>query len=75
MRHGEGMTLTTIIILNVALDVALLAGLAIVMTRPARLTAHRAQAATSMRRLRRSHRRAAGPAREARSGALSHAFD
>jgi hypothetical protein len=70
------MTHTTIIILNVVLDVALLAGLAFVMTRPAKLTPHRAGAATSAWRRRRPHRRAARPAREEHaSGTLSHAFD
>jgi hypothetical protein len=70
------MTITTIIILNVLLDVALVAGLAFAMTHPAKLTPHRPGATPNAWRLRRPHRRVARSPREERaSGTLSHAFD
>jgi hypothetical protein len=72
------MTLTTIIVLNVVLDLALLALLAFVMTRPAKLTPHRPGVSGSVWRRRRPHRRVARPAREERStatGTLSHSLD
>ena len=49
------MSLTLIVIINVALDAALLGGLAWALSRPARLTAHvsTVAAATSRRRERR----------------------
>ncbi len=51
------MTLTTIIILNVVLDVALLAGLAFVMAHPRKLTPHRPGATGNDWRLRHGQRR------------------
>jgi hypothetical protein len=46
-------TLTLIIIANVVLDIALLAGLAFAMTRPAKLTPHRPGVTGNVVRLRR----------------------
>jgi hypothetical protein len=70
------MTLTSIIILNVVLDVALLAGLAFAISRAAKLTPHRPGVTGNFWRLHRPHRRAASRAREEHvSGQLSHAFD
>jgi hypothetical protein len=69
------MTLTTIIILNVVLDVALLAGLAYVMSHAAKLTPHRPGVSDSHRRPRRplrEHSRAHG---ERVSPRLTRAFD
>jgi hypothetical protein len=67
------MNLTTLIILNVVLDVALLAGLAYAMTRPAKLTPHRPGITGNVWRLRHPHRRPARSPREERvSGRLSH---
>jgi hypothetical protein len=74
--HPEGMTLTTILTLNAILGVALLAGLALVMAHPRKLTPHRPGLTGDAWRLRRPHRRAARPSREERVGAtLSRAFD
>ena len=70
------MTLTTIIILNVVLDIALLAGLAFAMTRPTKLTPHRPGTAGNVWRLRRPHRRPARRPREERvAGRLSQVYD
>ncbi len=70
------MTLTTIIILNAVLDVALLAGLAFAMTRAAKLTPHRPGITGNVWRLRRPHRRAARSQREEHlSGQLARAYD
>jgi hypothetical protein len=70
------MTLTSIIILNVVLDVALLAGLAYALTRPAKLTPHRPGITGNVWRLRRPHRRAVRSAHEERvSGQLARAYD
>jgi hypothetical protein len=70
------MTLTSIIIINVVLDVALLAGLAFAMTRPAKLTPHRPGVTGNFWRLHRPHHRASRAQPEERvSGQLSHAFD
>ncbi len=71
------MTLTTIIILNLALDVALLATVAFAMTRALKLTPHRPGVTGNFWRLHRPHRRAvAHSSREERlSGQLSHVFD
>jgi hypothetical protein len=66
------MTLTTIIILNVVLDIALLVGLAFAMTRPAKLTPHRPGTAGNVWRSRRTQRRPARhPRQEHVSGQLS----
>jgi hypothetical protein len=70
------MTLTSIIILNVLLDVALVAGLAFAMTRPAKLSPHRPGVTGNAWHLRRPHRHAARRARDDRAAArLSHAYD
>jgi hypothetical protein len=70
------MTLTSIIILNVLLDVALLAGLAFAITRAARLTPHRPGVTGNAWHLRRPHRGVARGARDERAAArLSHAYD
>jgi hypothetical protein len=70
------MTLTSIIIINVVLDVALLAGLAFAMTRTAKLTPHRPGVTGNFWRLHRPHHRVArGQPEERVSGRLSHAFD
>jgi len=70
------MTFTLIVLTNVVLDIALLAGLAFAMTRPAKLTPHRPAVSGNAWRLRRPHRHATRPAREEHvSGTLSHAFD
>jgi hypothetical protein len=70
------MTLTSIIILNVLLDVALIAGLVFAMTRPAKLSPHRPGVTGNVWRLRRPHRNVARGARDERAAArLSHAYD
>jgi hypothetical protein len=73
------MTLTSMLIANIVLDFALLAGLAFAMTRPAKLTPHRPGVTGNVWRLHRAHRRAARPAREERgehvSGRPAQAFD
>lgn len=69
------MTLTSIIILNAVLDVALLAGLTLAITRAAKLTPHRPGVTGNFWRLHRPHRRAARTREEHVSGQLSHAFD
>jgi hypothetical protein len=70
------MNLTSIIILNLVLDVALLAGLAYAMTRALKLTPHRPGITGNVWRLRRPHRRVAHSAHEERpSGRLARAYD
>jgi hypothetical protein len=70
------MTLTSIIILNVVLDLALLAGLAFAMTRAIKLTPHRPGITGNAWRLRRPHRHAARSQREERlSGQLARVYD
>jgi hypothetical protein len=70
------MTLTSIIILNVLLDVALLAGLAFAITRAAKLTPHRPGVTGNAWRLHRLHRNVTRSARDERAAArLSHAYD
>jgi hypothetical protein len=70
------MTFTLILLTNVVLDIALLAGLAFAMTRPAKLTPHRPAVSANAWRLRRPHRRVSRPVREEHvSGTFSHAFD
>lgn len=70
------MTLTSIIILNVVLDVALLAGLVFATTRAIKLTPHRPGITGNVWRRRRPHRRAVRSAHEERlSGRLARAYD
>jgi len=70
------MTFTLMLIANVVLDVALLAGLAFALTRPANLAPHRPGVTGNAWRLRRAHRRAPRATYgEHPSGALSHALD
>ncbi len=70
------MNLTSIIILNVVLDVALLAGVGFAMTRALKLVPHRPGITGNAWRLHRPHRRAVRSAHEQRrSGQLARAFD
>ncbi len=62
------MTFTTMLITNVVLAAALIAGLAYAMSRAAKLTPHRPGAGANSRRIRRPLRRGAhAPARSARA--------
>jgi hypothetical protein len=69
------MTLTSMIILNVVLDVALLAGLAFAMSHPTKLTPHQPGVKDRHRRLRRPLHEHSRAHRERVSPRLSRALD
>ncbi len=70
------MTLTTILILNILLDAALIGGLAHIMSRATKLTPHRPGVSGNAWKLRRPLRHSAHSARSERPrGRLSPALD